>query len=217
MGLFPNVLDEARGKGIDIQPKYIPAEVFDKRAVEKNQVVFHDVSFIEVTPIVKGTSVAVQLTDFSVFYNQDSIAAAEAALSESKKGGSKIVVDKGQIVKVTKDAKGITKREVLTEKWTDWVDYWAVDFDYENKREIIRIKNEVTNEWEEQWTGEYIFENEWQSFRTKKVRTLELTSAAKKVLPGRHKIAVKVVDIFGNDTMAIVDVMVVESVKKKGK
>lgn len=46
MGLFPNVLDEARAKGIDIAPKYIPAEVFDKRAVEKNQVVFHDVSFI---------------------------------------------------------------------------------------------------------------------------------------------------------------------------
>ena len=44
MGLFPNVLDEAKSKGIDIQPKYIPAEVFDKRAVEKNQVVFHDVA-----------------------------------------------------------------------------------------------------------------------------------------------------------------------------
>ena len=50
MGLFPNVLDEARSKGIDIAPKYIPAEVFDKRAVEKNQVVFHDVSYIEVKP-----------------------------------------------------------------------------------------------------------------------------------------------------------------------
>ena len=52
MGLFPNVLDEARSKGIDIAPKYIPAEVFDKRAVERNQVVFHDVSFIEVKPII---------------------------------------------------------------------------------------------------------------------------------------------------------------------
>ncbi len=40
MGLFPNVLDEACTKGIDIAPKYIPAEVFDKRAVERNQVVF---------------------------------------------------------------------------------------------------------------------------------------------------------------------------------
>ncbi len=54
MGLFPNVLDEARTKGIDIAPKYIPAEVFDKRAVEKNQVVFHDVAAIEVTPHVVG-------------------------------------------------------------------------------------------------------------------------------------------------------------------
>src|SRR5204863_4365160 len=42
MGLFPNVLDEAKSKGIDISPKYIPAEVFDKRAVEKGQVEFHN-------------------------------------------------------------------------------------------------------------------------------------------------------------------------------
>ena len=52
MGLFPNVLQEAKDKGIDLAPKYIPAEVFDKRAVEQNQVVFHDVAFIEVKPII---------------------------------------------------------------------------------------------------------------------------------------------------------------------
>ena len=50
MGLFPAVLDEAKQKGIDLAPKTIPPEVFDKRAVEKGQVRFHDVSFIEVTP-----------------------------------------------------------------------------------------------------------------------------------------------------------------------
>jgi len=177
-------------------------------------VVFHDVSFIEVEPIVKGNTVAVKLTDFSVFYSQDSVKAAEAELSGKAKGGSRIVVDRGQIVKVTKDSKGVVTREVLTEKWTDWVDYWAVDFDYENKREIIRLKNEETDQWEEQWTGEYIFENEWQSFRTKKNRSLELTSAAKESPPGRKKIAIKVVDIFGNDTMTIVDVMVGTSTGK---
>ena len=52
MGLFPNLLEEARGKGIDLAPKYIPAEVFDKRAVDRGQVVFHDVAFIEVKPII---------------------------------------------------------------------------------------------------------------------------------------------------------------------
>jgi DNA modification methylase len=205
MGLFPNVLDEARAKGIDIAPKYIPAEVFDKRAVEKNQVVFHDVSFIEVKPHVKKNSAAVELTDFSVFYSQDSIANAEAAI---KNKGSRIVVEKGQIVKVSKDKNGIVNREVLTKNWTDWIDYWAVDFDFESNREIIRVKNEDSGEWEELWTGDFIFENEWQSFRTKKDRSLELKSVFHKCAPGRRKIAVKVVDIFGNDTMTIVEVTV---------
>ena len=221
MGLFPNVLDEARAKGIDIAPKYIPAEVFDKRAVEKNQVVFHDVAAIEVKPHVKKNSVAVELTDFSVFYSQDSIASVEATL---KNKGSKIVAEKGQIVKVSKDAKGIVNRERLTKKWTDWIDYWAVDFDFESKREIVRIPRDKMKqvqipgmeqpkqldlpEYEEVWTGDYIFENEWQSFRTKKDRSLELTSVFHDCTPGRRKLAVKVVDIFGNDTMIIVEVNV---------
>ena len=221
MGLFPNVLDEARAKGIDIAPKYIPAEVFDKRAVEKNQVVFHDVAAIEVKPHVRKNSVAVELTDFSVFYSQDSIASVEATL---KNKGSKIVAEKGQIVKVSKDAMGIVKRDRLTKKWTDWIDYWAVDFNFENKREIVRIPRDKMEqvqipgmeqpgqvelpEYEEVWTGDYIFENEWQSFRTKKDRSLELTSVFHECTPGRRKLAVKVVDIFGNDTMTIVEVNV---------
>lgn len=223
MGLFPNVLEEAKGKGIDIAPKYIPADVFDKRAVEKNQVVFHDVAYIEVKPHIKGSLVAVELTDFSVFYSQDSIANAEASLKDKQ---SKIVVDKGQIVKVSKDKNGIVTRDVLTKNWTDWIDYWSVDFDFENKREIIRIARDpalaepqtglpgleppqmILGEYEEVWTGDYIFENEWQSFRTKKDRTLELKSVFHELMPGRRKVAVKVVDIFGNDTMTIVEVTV---------
>ncbi len=205
MGLFPNVLDEAREKGIDIAPKYIPADVFDKRAVERNQVVFHDVAFIEVKPHLKGNSVPLELTDFSVFYSQDTIANAEAAM---KNEGSRIVVEKGRIVKVNKDKDGIVTRETLTENWTDWIDYWSVDFDFESKREIIRVQNAETGEWEEKWTGDYIFENEWQSFRTRKDRSLELTSVAHECAAGRRKVAVKVVDIFGNDTMTIVQVNV---------
>lgn len=211
MGLFPNVLDEARAKGIDIAPKYIPAEVFDRRAVEKNQVVFHDVSYIEVKPHVRAgkkgalPAVAVELTDFSVFYSQDSIANAEASLKNKR---SKIVVERGQIVKVSKDAYGIVSREVLTQQWTDWIDYWAVDFNFESKREIIRVQNEDSGEWEERWTGDFIFENEWQSFRTKQNRSLDLRSVFHECAPGRRKLAVKVVDIFGNDTMTIVEVTI---------
>ena len=219
MGLFPNVLDEARQKGIDIAPKYIPADVFDKRAVERDQVVFHDVAYIEVKPHIKKNAVAVELTDFSVFYSQSSISYAEEHL---KNKASWIVVEKGQIVKVSKDKDGVVKRDLLTKKWIDWIDYWAVDFNFESKREIIRVRKEETKqvavpgkqqpehinipEYEEIWTGDFIFENEWQTFRTKKDRSIELKSVFHQCSPGRRKIAVKVVDIFGNDTMTIIDV-----------
>jgi site-specific DNA-methyltransferase (adenine-specific)/adenine-specific DNA-methyltransferase len=154
---------------------------------------------------IKGNAIAVELTDFSVFYSQDSIANAEATLKDKQ---SRIVVDKGQIVKVSKDKDGILSREQLTTHWTDWIDYWAVDFDFESMREIIRVQNTETGDWEEVWTGDYVFENEWQSFRTKKDRKLELTSVYQEAAPGRRKVAVKVVDIFGNDTMTIVEVTV---------
>ena len=215
MGLFPNALDEARSKGIDIAPKNIPAEVFDKRVVERNQVVFHDVAFIEVEPIISYPSdeggkssppteglpsVAVQLTDFSVFYSQGSI--ADAALSAAKKTGSRIVVECGHVVKVAEDKDGLLTRTPLTRHWTDWIDYWSVDFDFESKREIIRVKRDPSPDaqptpesagkaqpplpvWEERWTGDYVFENEWQSFRTRKDRSLELVSAAHECAPGR--------------------------------
>jgi len=211
MGLFPNIQEEAKAKGIDLALKYIPREVFDKRAVEKNQVVFHDVSYIEVKPLVragkKGTlpALAVELTDFSVYYSQDSVDNAAQTLKDGK---NKIVVEQGKIIKVSKDKNGIVTREVLTKKWTDWIDYWSVDFDFESKREIVRVKDEGTGEMEEKWTGDFIFENEWQSFRTKKDRSLELQTPYHECQPGRYKIAVKVVDIFGNDTMKIIDVTV---------
>jgi hypothetical protein len=206
--LFPNIQEEAKAKGIDLAMKYIPRDVFDKRAVEKNQVVFHDVSFIEVKPhFGKGKKkhhIAIELTDFSVFYSQDA-ADADVNLANKK---SKVIVDKGQVVKISKDRDGIVNREVLTQKWSDWIDYWSVDFDFESKREILRVNNPETGEAEEVWSGDYVFENEWQSFRTKKTRNLELKSAFVECPPGRRKIAVKVVDIFGNDTMTIIEVTV---------
>ena len=41
-------------QGIDLAYKQIPPEVFDKRAVAKGEVQFHDVAYIEFTPIIKG-------------------------------------------------------------------------------------------------------------------------------------------------------------------
>ena len=197
-------------QGVDVQFKVIPREVFDRRAVEKGHVKFYDVAYIEVKPVIKGKAnnktVSVELCDFSVFYHQDSVEETEGALKE---GSSKIVIENGQVIKVSKDKKtSVVTKEILTKKWTDWVDYWAVDFDFQSRREIVRSVDPRTGEDREEWTGGYIFENEWQSFRTKKDRKLELTSAEKEVPKGRRKIAIKVVDIFGNDTTKVIEVNV---------
>jgi hypothetical protein len=66
-------------------------------------------------------------------------------------------------------------------KWSDWIDYWSVDFEYDGET----------------------FINQWQSYRTRKNRTLALRSDPKPYPypgPGKYAIVVKVIDIFGNDT-----------------
>jgi hypothetical protein len=224
MGLFPAVLDEAKHKGIDFAPKTIPPEVFDRRAVEKGQVRFHDVAYIEVTPRFdkkNKLALTVELSDFSVYYSQG---IAEAIAAELKEGKSEVVCEQGKLIKISKDKQGVVSRDVLTKKWTDWVDYWAVDFDYESRKEIIKVPRRMGVEgelsgvvkaegefldFEERWTGGYIFENQWQSFRTRQNRDLELRTASHVYpKPGRYTVAVKVIDIFGNDTMTLVPVTV---------
>jgi len=70
-------------------------------------------------------------------------------------------------------------------KWSDYIDYWAVDSDW----------NEDT------------FHNMWQSYRTRKERKLELKSDGHAYeTKGRHLIMVKVIDIFGNDTTKVLEV-----------
>lgn len=198
--------EQAKKQGLNVQFRVIPREVFDKKAVEKGQVRFYDVAYIEVKPIVRGRAnakeVAIELTDFSVFYNQDNTGEVEEKL---RAGGSKIVIENGQVIKISKDKNtDVIEKEVLTKKWTDWIDYWSVDFDFESKKEILRVTD--NDQEKEQWTGNYIFENEWQSFRTKKDRTLELTSVFKTTGKGKMKIAIKVIDIFGNDTTKVIEI-----------
>lgn len=228
MGLFPAVLEEARSKGIDLSPKYIPAEVFDKRAVDKGQVFFHDISFVEAMPRYdkkNKLAVSIELSDFSVYYTQG---AGEAAIAALKEGKSDVICEQGQLYKISKSKDGVVNRERLTKLWTDWVDYWAVDFDYLQRKEIIKVpvgtgmggvaslegfeppQGELKlPEFEERWTGGYIFENEWQSFRTRQNRDLELMTALHTYdRPGRYTVAVKVIDIFGNDTMTLIPVSV---------
>jgi DNA modification methylase len=202
MGLTPQFIQELKEKGVTVTLKYIPKDVFDKRAVEKGQVKFFDVAYLNTKEKIKGKSITIELTDFVTHYTQDDI----EELQQSMRAGSKVVIEDGQIFKIEKDKNGIITRTVLTKNWFDWIDYWAIDFNYEDKKEIIKIKNDK-GEIEEKWSGNYLFENEWQSFRTKKTPILEFTSIAHEYkIAGKYKVMVKVVDILGIDTSKIIEV-----------
>jgi len=72
-------------------------------------------------------------------------------------------------------------------RWSDYIDYWAVDFDYRGDT----------------------FCNAWQGFRTRARRTLDTVSATYTYeQPGAHTVLVKVVDIFGIDSTRQLEVTV---------
>jgi hypothetical protein len=68
-------------------------------------------------------------------------------------------------------------------KWSDYIDYWAVDWSFQNDT----------------------FMNGWVAYRTRKERKLALESDPHVYeKPGNYTLMVKVIDIFGNDTSRLV-------------
>lgn len=74
-------------------------------------------------------------------------------------------------------------REKIT-KWTAWIDYWAVDFNFRDDT----------------------FHNEWQSYRTRKEKGIESKVRHTYPEPGTYHVQVKVIDILGNDTTRTITV-----------
>ena len=203
MGMCPQVQDDARGLGVSLALKQIPRDVFDKRAVERGDVRFYDVAHIDAKVETRrsgsGRKFRVRLTGFSAFYSQD----AGEDLGKKK---SRVIVESGKVIRLERDGSGAVRRTTLTRSWKDWVDYWSVDFDYESRPAVVRIWSGAGGEVREEPTGDYVFENEWQSFRGQG-SAMEWESEWRETPPdGGRKAAVKVVDIFGNDTMKILEV-----------
>jgi len=72
-------------------------------------------------------------------------------------------------------------------KWSDYIDYWAVDWNFQNDT----------------------FMQDWVTYRTRRDRKLALTSDPYTYdKPGHYRVLVKVIDIFGNDTSQAFDVEV---------
>jgi DNA modification methylase len=113
---------------------------------------------------------------------------------------TRVMEEDSRLFRVWRNRQGEEQRHLLTKKWTDWIDYWAVDFHYgvgrnagAGAKESLPIFPTVTTK--------KVFNSHWQDFRTPKKRLLELTSSTWEYgRPGKQNIAVRVIDIFGNET-----------------
>jgi len=78
-------------------------------------------------------------------------------------------------------------RERALKSGFDFIDFWAVDFDYQDGQP---------------------FEHHWQAYRTRKDRSLPLVSSQEYAYlkPGKYVACVKVVDVFGCDTSITLEV-----------
>jgi len=76
-------------------------------------------------------------------------------------------------------------RQAITH-WQQWIDYWAVDWNYRNDT----------------------FHNEWQTYRTKKDPKIELSVKHTYETRGTYNVVIKVIDILGNDTTKLIPVEV---------
>ena len=144
----------AKQKGVRLLLFQIPREVMEQQAVDKGDIQFFELAYLEVeVKVPKEFTLTVTLKDF--------------------------VIPNTELI--PEDIRDKVK------KWSDYIDYWAVDWDFRNDT----------------------FMQGWVTYRTRKDRTLALTSDAHTYeKPGTYRILVKVVDIFGNDTSQAADVEV---------
>jgi len=78
--------------------------------------------------------------------------------------------------------------------WSDFIDYWAVDW--------------MFNQHDEETEDDDTFHNMNQRYRTRKEPKLELSMDYEYKKSGKYNVLVKVIDIFGNDTTKLVEVKV---------
>lgn len=104
----------------------------------------------------------------------------------SKGEGRKVMVELTDFAFPYADLIPEDVRDKIT-KWSDYVDYWAIDWNFRNDT----------------------FMQGWVAYRTRKNRKLPLTSDEHTYeKPGTYTIMVKVIDIFGNDTSQTFEVVI---------
>jgi adenine-specific DNA-methyltransferase len=102
----------------------------------------------------------------------------------TKTSGKKATVTINDFVIPADDVPADIQKEI--KHWSQWIDYWAVDWNNKNDT----------------------FHNEWQEYRTREKPKLVTESSKTYDEHGEYRIVVKVVDILGNDTTKMLQVKV---------
>lgn len=155
MGLHDPITQYVRAQhGVLVRLVSIPRETMERRAVEAGDVQFFDLAYLEVE--------------------------VKPEKDGKKERGIKVAL-RNFVIPST----DLIPEEVRTKikKWSDYIDYWAVDWDFQSDT----------------------FVNQWQTYRTRQDRSLALETPAHTYdKAGTYQILIKVVDIFGNDTSHLV-------------
>jgi adenine-specific DNA-methyltransferase len=152
MGMNDLVSEEAKRRGVKVVLRQIPREVMDEQAAAKGDIQFFELAYLEAS--VEPTDKA-NAREFTVVLDHFVIPNPE-------------LVPDDILEKIS--------------KWTDYVDYWAVDWDFRGDT----------------------FMQSWVTYRTRKNRKLQLRSDPHVYAePGEYAAMVKVIDVFGNDTSKI--------------
>lgn len=159
--------------GIMIRLKYIPREIMEPN---RSECQFFEAGYLE------ARVVEPQWT------NQKEL--IKDTRSQPQLAAQKIDVELVRFIPALAEApeKEISAlRERAVNSPFDFIDFWAVDFDYQEGQP---------------------FEHHWQDFRTRKDRSLKIKTDLgwEYTEGGKHFICVKVIDVFGVDTTTILEV-----------
>lgn len=155
MGLNDLMVREAKRQGVKLLQRQIPREVMERQAVEKGDIQFFELAYLEVEihKPKKKLTIQVELKDF--------------------------VIPNTELIPEEVHEK--------VKKWSDYIDYWAVDWDFQ----------------------EDTFIQGWVTYRTRNQRKLPLKSDAHTYeKQGNHTPVVRVIDIFGNGTTRAIEIKV---------
>ena len=153
----------AEENNVHLRFKTIPREVLEKRAVEQGDITFFELGALSV---------------------KVSQRAAEGISAEERPNGRFATITLTDFLAPYQDVPAEIIAKIT--HWAQWIDYWAVDWDYQGDA----------------------FHNMAQTYRTRKDPRLQLSLSRAYDQPGAYTVVIKVIDILGNDTTKTVTITV---------